>query len=131
MHDAFRHHRALPWIERDGLGIFDFNDELAFDHIEELILVVMLVPVEISVDDTESDHAIIDIDEALVPPGLDAVCERLDVHVFERSEFGVEMDLVGSLSHVKNGTGLPKRLLGLGVPGPELLKALNGQASAE
>jgi len=52
--------RALVWLQIDR--------QLALDDEEELVLVVVLVPVEVALDDAQADHGVVDRDERLVEP---------------------------------------------------------------
>ena len=44
------------------------NQEAAFHHIEELVLVVVLVPVVLTLHDPEPDNGIVDLAERLIEP---------------------------------------------------------------
>jgi hypothetical protein len=44
VHHAFRHHEALPRGQIDG-AILEIDQEVAFDDVEEFVVVVVLVPV--------------------------------------------------------------------------------------
>jgi hypothetical protein len=56
MHHASRHCVSLVTPEGDGLTIFEIDQELAVEDQEELILVVVLVPVELAFEDAESQR---------------------------------------------------------------------------
>src|SRR5436190_4733678 len=70
MHDAPRHRAGLVRAERDRLAAGDVDQQLAVDDEEELVLVVVLVPMELAVDHAEADRGIVDASERLVEPRL-------------------------------------------------------------
>jgi hypothetical protein len=46
--------KSLSWIELDGL-VFQVNEQLAVDDVEELIIGIVLVPVILTLEDTGED----------------------------------------------------------------------------
>lgn len=68
MKDALRHAARLVSGERDRVGAFDIDQQLTVEDQEELVLVVVLVPVKISVDYAKPDDGIVDRYERLVEP---------------------------------------------------------------
>ena len=88
---------ALAGIELDG-AVFEVDQEAALDDEEELVLAVVLVPVELAVQDAEADDAIVHPAERLVVPGFFAgVGEGLHVDELERGELGTEVDRIRGL----------------------------------
>jgi hypothetical protein len=68
--DPLGHAARLMLGERDRVGTFDIDQQLTVEDQKELVLVVVLVPMKISVDHTESDESIVDRCERLVEPRL-------------------------------------------------------------
>jgi hypothetical protein len=97
MHDASRDNKSLARSELNDASTFEFDDPLALDDIKELVFVIMLVPMEVSFDDSQAYHAIIHMTQGLIPPGMVGPDDRRQVHHFERLESGIEMDGVGPL----------------------------------
>jgi len=85
MHHAFRDRKALPWPQFDSPA-FQVDLEAPLDDVEELVFLVVLVPVELALEDAEPDDAVIHPAERLVVPRvLTRVDERLDVDELERT----------------------------------------------
>jgi hypothetical protein len=83
---------SLAGSEFDGAAL-ELNDEFSFDDVEELILVIVLVPMELAMHDPETHHAVIDAAQGLVPPGfLAGVGDGLHVNEFKRGEAGSEIN---------------------------------------
>jgi hypothetical protein len=55
VHDTFWDRKPLPWVQLDRPA-FQVNDEVALHNVEKLIFIVMLVPVERSLHDTQPDN---------------------------------------------------------------------------
>jgi len=86
MHHASGHGEALARTERDGAPV-QVDLKAAIDDIEELVLFVVLVPVELALHDTKSYNAVVHPAEGLVVPGIFArIDEPLEVDELERSE---------------------------------------------
>jgi hypothetical protein len=66
MYNASGHAARLLWTERDRRGSFEVDQELTVEDEEELILIVVLMPVEVSVDHAGSHHRVVDRGERLV-----------------------------------------------------------------
>jgi hypothetical protein len=69
VHDA-GHAVALVGLERHGLGVLEVDEQPALEHEEELVLVVVLVPVEVALDDTQAHDGVVDLRQRLVEPRL-------------------------------------------------------------
>src|SRR5215469_4877675 len=81
--------------ERDRVPAFELDLELAVEDEEELVLLVVLVPVKLAVHDAESQVEATDVDERLVVPGRSrCVDEGLDVHDLQRPEQRLVVDRV-------------------------------------
>src|SRR5579872_4489610 len=55
---AFRHDEALTGKELDR-ALFEIDDEASAEHEEELVVVIMLVPMILALQDAEPDHGIV------------------------------------------------------------------------
>jgi hypothetical protein len=94
MHHALWDGKALSRAELDCPAI-QINLEAPFDHVEEFVLLVVLVPVKLALQDAEPHDAVIDPAERLIVPGLLAcIDERLNVDQFERTEPCVQVDRI-------------------------------------
>lgn len=60
MDDALGHRVGLVDIESDGVAVLEVDEQLALEGEEELIFVVVLVPVEVPFDDPEPYDGVID-----------------------------------------------------------------------
>src|SRR4051794_23342647 len=60
MHDAAGDGVALMGIERHGLAVFEVDEQPAVEDEEELVGLVVLVPVEVAVEHADADHALVD-----------------------------------------------------------------------
>src|SRR5262245_61999210 len=73
----------------------EVEQQPALEHEEELVLAVVLVPVELALEDAEPSDAVIHETERLVPPPVGArLRERADVEGRERRELHVGVDRV-------------------------------------
>lgn len=70
MHDPFRNRAGLMPGQRDRFAVLDIDQQLAVEDEEEFVLVVVLVPMEISIDDPQADDGIVDGRKRLVEPRL-------------------------------------------------------------
>ena len=59
MQDASWNGEALVRQEFDGSPFLKVNQQAAIDDVEELVLTIMLVPMELAFDDTEPYDAVI------------------------------------------------------------------------
>ena len=77
---------ALARLEREGL-VVEIDEQAAFEHVEELILVVVLVPVVFALDHGEAHDRAVDFAQRLVEPLVRAgVGQRFFVDEFERAD---------------------------------------------
>src|SRR5215204_2728231 len=97
--DAARDRDALVRAEDERVGALHVDLELALEDEEELVLGLVLVPVELSFDDSETDDGVVDLRERLVEPRLDGGRLGADVDPLELFELHVEIDLVRLLCH--------------------------------
>ena len=70
MGHASGHRVSLVLPEGDGGAVFEIDQEFAVEDQEELVLVVVLVPVELAFEDAESHDSIVYRGQRLVEPGL-------------------------------------------------------------
>src|SRR5271163_3968776 len=61
------HHKALARMKLHD-ALFQVNQQLALDHIEELVVLVMFVPVIFALDDGHAHNGLIDLAERKVEP---------------------------------------------------------------
>src|SRR5438876_12436418 len=67
MHDALGNHEALSLLQVDRL-VFQIDDEVAIEHEEKLVVVVVLVPMVLTLHDAQTDNGIVDLAKRLVVP---------------------------------------------------------------
>jgi hypothetical protein len=83
MDDSLRNDEALSRLERDGT-IFEIDKQLALDHVEELVVCVVLVPVVRTLDDAQPHNGFVHLAERLVIPlEVAGVREKLGVDDFQ------------------------------------------------
>jgi hypothetical protein len=58
MSDFARYSERLIRLQLDRL-VFEVNEQLTGNHVEELVLLFVVVPMKIPLHDTQSNHAII------------------------------------------------------------------------
>ncbi len=84
MDDALRNDKSLSGFKRDRL-VLEVNQQLAVDHVEELIVGIMLVPVILTFKDAKPNHGFIHLAERLVIPlELASVGKSLGIDHFQR-----------------------------------------------
>jgi hypothetical protein len=92
---AFRHHEALARLERHR-PITEVDEEATFDDIEELVLLIMLMPVLLPLYHPESHNGFVDLTKGLIVPLVSAgVDQRLDIDELLGTELNVEVGRVG------------------------------------
>src|ERR1700752_5403509 len=64
MHHAFRHHESLEPLQIDG-AVLQVDDEVPVEKEEELIVVVVLVPVILTLHETQANPRVVDLAEFL------------------------------------------------------------------
>jgi len=67
MYHPPRNNKPLPRGKRDGL-VFQIDQELSLDYIEEFIVLIMFVPVVSSLNHTEPNNGVVDPAKSLVVP---------------------------------------------------------------
>ena len=70
--NALRYDESLLRPKVDG-STFEVDDEVTFEDKEELIVVVVLVPVVLTLQDTKPNHGIVDSAKGLVVPTVAAL----------------------------------------------------------
>ncbi len=94
MHHAPRDAEPLPRCEFDCPTFFlEVDQETPFHHVEELVFLVVVVPVELALHDAEPHHAIVYAAERLVVPSVfDRPGELPDVNELQETERLVQVD---------------------------------------
>ena len=67
VHDAFGHDESLARLQHDS-PILEIDQEKSLDDVEELVEIVVLVPVILSLHDTDSHDRVVDPAQRLVEP---------------------------------------------------------------
>jgi hypothetical protein len=67
MDDSLGNDKSLSWIELDGL-VFQVNEQLAVDDVEELIVGIVLVPVILTLKNAKPNYGVIHLAQRLVIP---------------------------------------------------------------
>lgn len=67
MEDGARYNESLARVKFDRF-VFQIDQEPALDHVEELVLFVVLVPVVFTLDDANADDGAVDLAERLIEP---------------------------------------------------------------
>jgi hypothetical protein len=94
VHHASRDRVALVALERHRVAVLEVDQQPAVEHEEELVLVVVLVPVEVAFDDAEPDDGVVDRRQRLVEPGVVAGDLRRDVDQREAPVLVLELDVI-------------------------------------
>lgn len=96
---ATRHSDALTRIERER-SVLKINQELAFNHIEKLVVFFVLVPVVLALDNPYPDGRVVHIAECLVEPRMfDLASNFVEVDDLQRGVFNVKPGFVGEVGH--------------------------------
>lgn len=94
MEDALRNYEALARRQLNGAA-FEVDQQRSFNNVEELIVVIMLVPLVFAFDHSEADYGIVYLTECLVVPRWrSCVGEGLLVDQFEMGAEYVEACVV-------------------------------------
>src|SRR5215469_14375966 len=89
-----------------GVGAVEFDAEQPVQDEEELILLVVLVPVKFALHDAQPHQDITDLDEGLVVPGIAGlVDQRLDVYRLQGGEQRLVADGVVGMRHGSSSPG--------------------------
>ena len=109
MHDSARDDEALAGHEFDdfvsrrvsgdlfvGILFFQIDEELAVDDIEKFVVVVVLVPVVLALDDAHANDRVVHFAKRLIEPfKVVGRGHLVDVDEFERAVEDVEAGFVG------------------------------------
>src|SRR5579864_5973561 len=102
MHDAARHHESLERLQVHR-AILEIDDEVPLQDEEELVVLLVLVPVVLALHDAQADDRVVDLAQRLVVPAvLDLRDEARHVHHRQGRELHVEeggVGIVGRLAH--------------------------------
>jgi hypothetical protein len=95
MQDAFRNDITLPGLKVDRFA-FQVDDEVTVKDKEELVVIVVLVPVVFTLHDAQADDGLVDLTKCLVVPVVGAsIHKRRYVDDGEGRELDVEVRRVG------------------------------------
>jgi hypothetical protein len=114
MHDPFGHDKPLPGLKVNALAAFlhQVDDEVSGNHVEEFIIVFVLMPVILTLNDAESNNRVIDFAQGLVVPAIGAgFYHRGDVDQLKWIVQNVEVGDVGvrSAAHIVHIMAMPIR----------------------
>ena len=95
---------SLSWIELDGL-VFQIDEQLAIDDVEELIIGIVLVPVILTLKDAKPNHGFIDLAERLVIPlEFASIGKSFDIDNFQWFVENIQTSFVSILIGFGHGT---------------------------
>jgi hypothetical protein len=91
MLDAFGNDKSLLWLQINR-AIFKIDDEVPLQDEEELVVVVMFVPVVFALHDSQANNGVVHLAERLVVPLLGAGFHQGgNVHQLERRKLYIEV----------------------------------------
>ena len=91
MLDAFGNDESLLWLQINR-AIFKIDDEVPLQDEEELVVVVMFVPVVFALHDSQANNGVVHLAERLVIPPVGAgFHQRWYVHQVERRKLYIEV----------------------------------------
>lgn len=91
MLDAFGNDKSLLWLQINR-AIFEIDDEVPLQDKEELVVVVMFVPVVLALHDAEANNGVVHLTKRLVIPLLGAgFYQGWYVHQVERRKLYIEV----------------------------------------
>jgi hypothetical protein len=93
-------------LERDGVAILEIDQQPPLEHQEELVLIIVVMPVKVTLNHPESDHRLVDRRQRLVEPGLVGGDLRRDVDERQAAVLVVEMDVVLLAAHALSSLAL-------------------------
>src|SRR5438270_4083964 len=94
---AFRYNESLARSEFNG-AVFKIDEQLAFDYVEKLVVIVVFVPVIHAFDDSNSYHRSVHLAERLVVPLMrSCVGKRFFVDQLQRLMQNIQSSVVGKL----------------------------------
>ena len=110
MHLAFGNRHSLIRPQFDG-PVLQLDVEPARDDIKELIVVVVFMPMEFAMHDTEANDTVIDLRQGLVEPLVGAFTnELINVDALLWCELDVQVDVVvDGLFHITSPLELIRR----------------------
>lgn len=94
MHDPLRNYDRLAGSQVEAT-IFEVDQQLAADHVEKFIFVVVFVPMIFAVDNSEADDRLVHFAQRLVIPRIGAgIDETGDIHHLQRAMENIEPGVV-------------------------------------
>jgi hypothetical protein len=110
VNNASGHDESLAGLEFNG-SVLQIEQQQAFDGEEELVVVVVFVPVVLAFDEADADYRIVDLAEGLVEPlVILGVRDGVEVDAFEGVVEDVEASFIGEGSCVGHGKLLVARI---------------------
>ena len=97
---ARRNGKRLSGTEINALSAVELDSEQPVQDEEELVLLVVLVPVELALHHAEPYENVAHLDQRLVEPRrVDSVDQRLHIHRLQGGKQGLVVDVIVLLSH--------------------------------
>src|SRR3954451_16050583 len=82
---SLRNHKSLTRRKRHS-AIFEINEQLALNDIKEFIVLLVLMPVILALDDAEANHRVVHLTKGLVKPLiLTSLGDGFLINDFQRS----------------------------------------------
>ena len=83
MLDAFGNDKSLVWLQINR-AVFEIDDKVPIQDKEELVVVVMFVPVVLALHDAQANNGVVHLAECLVIPLIGAgFDQRRNIHQAE------------------------------------------------
>ena len=94
MHHALCDRDALLGVEFNGF-VFKVDEQLALQHEEELIIMLMFMPMKFSFNNAESHHALIHLRKSLIGPLRFCIAYNFrDIYFLKVIKTDVKIDVV-------------------------------------
>jgi hypothetical protein len=91
MHDTFGYNEALLRLKINRT-VLKINDEMSLENEEELVIVIVLVPMVLTLHDTQTNNRIVHLAERLVVPLIRASRnERRDINEAKLWELDIKV----------------------------------------
>lgn len=75
MHYTLWHNKTLLYLQING-SVFEVNNEMSFENEEELVVVIVFMPVILALHHTQSNDGIINFAKGLVVPAILALTHK-------------------------------------------------------
>src|SRR5438445_12886447 len=94
MLDAVGNDKSLVWLQINR-AVFEIDDKVPIQDKEELVVVVMFVPVVLALHDAQANNGVVHLAEGLVIPLIGAgFYQRRNVHQMESWNLDIEVSSV-------------------------------------